>query len=173
MCHVIVSIGVLSLWVFATWCVPALEIVGRHVGVFREERIGVKESAYRWPVLGGPSGSAHMISGDKVNRQWGRNMLEARHCWFQGFVWLLNSLRKSYVGKSALFSLFFFLWSNFSTVLFVYQSINKHVFLTFDRDFLSRLCCIQWASFVNETQISQLLMLCRIIYFLKFVIWFL
>lgn len=69
MCHVVVSIGVLSLCVVATLCVPALRIVGRQVGVFREERIGVEESAYRWPFLGGPLGSAYVISGDKVNRQ--------------------------------------------------------------------------------------------------------
>lgn len=55
--------------VCATLCVPALGKVGRGIDVFKEKRIGVEESACRWPALGGPSGNAHMISGDKVNRQ--------------------------------------------------------------------------------------------------------
>jgi len=55
-----------SLWsVCATLCVLALERVGRGADIFKVERIGVEETACRWPALGGP----YMISGDKVNRQ--------------------------------------------------------------------------------------------------------
>lgn len=52
---------------YATFCVPALGEVGSRLDIFEEE--GIEESACRWPALRGPSGSAHVISGVKVNRQ--------------------------------------------------------------------------------------------------------
>lgn len=48
-----------------TLCVPTLGEVRRGADIYKEERISVKESACRWPALGGPSGSALMISGEK------------------------------------------------------------------------------------------------------------
>ena len=55
--------------VCAILCVPALGKVGRGIDILKEERIGVEESACRWGALGGPSGGAHMISHDTVNKQ--------------------------------------------------------------------------------------------------------